>query len=164
MGPVPGLTPGLNDTLCVLNKKSRHQITKALSRLNHRFPQVSMHIITRDFNPKYSISTHLFWLFNQDIFSASNHPGGKNHSILLGLDTSQQQAGIIVGYGLEPFLAQKSLDHVLEKAQASLSQSAYGEAVLTIIDQIYKLMEEVCNDLNELLDLEDKIIYQQTEN
>lgn len=163
LGPLPRLLPGLNDTLGALGKKSRHQITKALAKLSQRFPQVSMHIITHEFDPNYSLSTHLFWLFNQGVFSAGDDIGGKNHAILLGLDISQRRVGVIVGYGLEPFLAQKSLDQVLEKAQASLDKATYGEAALTIIDEIYKLMEEVCNDLNELLDLKEKIIYQQTE-
>ena len=163
MGPVPELTPGLNDTLCVINKKSRRQITKALAKLSQRFPQVSMHIITHEFDPNYSISTHLFWLFNQGVFAAREDIGGKNHAILLGLDTSQRHVGVIVGYGLEPFLDQKSLDQVLAKAQPSLDKTTCAEAVLTIIDGIYNLMEEVCNDLNELLDLGEKIIYQQTE-
>lgn len=163
LGPVPRLTPGLNDTLCALDKKSRHKITKTLAKLSRRFPQVRMHVVTFDFDQKYSISTHLFWLFNQGIFCASDRKGGKNHTILLGLDTLQLRVGIIVGYGLEPFLAQKSLDQVLEKAHPLLNQASYSEAILRIIDEIYKLMEEVCNDLNELLDLDDKIISQQTE-
>lgn len=163
LGPVPRLAPGLNDTLSALSKASQQKITKRLAKLSRRFPQVRMHIITSEFDPKYSISTHLFWLFNQGIFCTSDRKGGENHSILLGLDTVQRRVGLIVGYGLEPFLSQKSLDQVLEKAQPLLDKGNYSEAVLAIINEIYKLMEEICNDLNELLDLDEEIISQQTE-
>lgn len=155
LGPVPNLSTGINDLLATLDKKSQKKINKSLFKLGERFPQVQMHIITNKFDPKYSLSTHLFWLFNQDSLSASNHKGGKNHTILLGLDPSQARCALIVGYGLEPFLARKALDHVLDKGQALLSEGHYSEAILTIINELALLMKETCKELEEFLDLSD---------
>ena len=153
LGPVPRLTAGLNDILSVLEKKAQSKTTKSLTKLSQRFPQVRMHIIINNFDPKYPLSTHLFWLFNQGSLCTSDRKGGKNHSILLGLDPAQGCGGLIVGYGLEPFLPQKALDHVLEKAQPLLSEGNHSEAILAIIDDIAELMRETCEELEEILDL-----------
>ena len=153
LGPVPRLTTGLNDILSVLEKKAQSKTTKSLTKLSQRFPQVRMHIIINNFDPNYPLSTHLFWLFNQGALCTSDRKGGKNHSILLGLDTTQGRGGLIVGYGLEPFLPQKALDHVLEKAQPLLSEGNHSEAILAIIDDIAELMRKTCDELEEILDL-----------
>jgi uncharacterized membrane protein YgcG len=152
LGPVPHLSPGINDKLAILDKRARSKVSKALTTINRRFPQVSMHVVIREFNPDYSISTHLFWLFNQGLFCPSEDKGGKNHSILLGLDTTQGRVGIIVGYGLEPFLSRKSLDEVLKKSQPLLGNADYSGAILTIIDGVYDLMQKICEDLKDILD------------
>ena len=154
LAPVPRLTTGLNDILSVLEKKAQSKATKSLAKLSQRFPQVRMHIIINKFNPNYPLSTHLFWLFNQGALCTSDRKGGKNHTVLLGLDPGQGRSGIIVGYGLEPFLAQKALDHVLEKAQPLLSEGNHSEAILAIIDNLAELMQETCDELEEILDLE----------
>ena len=154
LGPVPRLTTGLNDILSVLEKKAQSKATKSLAKLSQRFPQVRMHIIINKFNPNYPLSTHLFWLFNQGALCTSDRKGGKNHTVLLGLDPGQGRSGLIVGYGLEPFLAQKALDHVLEKAQPLLSEGNHSEAILAIIDDLAELMQETCDELEEILDLE----------
>jgi len=152
LGPVPHLTPGINDELSTLDKRARSKVSKALTTISRCFPQVSMHVVIRELDPDYSISTHLFWLFNQGLFCPSEDKGGKNHSILLGVDPIQGRIGIIVGYGLEPFLAQKSLDYVLKKAQPLLSNANYSGAILTIIDGVYDLMQKICEELKDILD------------
>ena len=89
---------------------------------------------------------------DQGLFCPSEDKGGKNHSILLGLDPTQGRVGIIVGYGLEPFLSRKSLDEVLKKSQPLLGNADYSGAILTIIDGVYDLMQKICEDLKDILD------------
>ena len=154
LGPVPRLGKGLIDTLSVIEKGQHKQIIRALDNLSDRFPQVEMHVLITKFDPQYPLSTHLFWLFNQGEFCASDRKDGENHSILLGLDPQQGRIGLIVGYGLEPFLAQKSLDHMLKKAQPSLGNTNPTKAILTVIDCLDHHMEGVCNDLKQAPDLD----------
>lgn len=153
LGPVPLLSLGVNDFLSALEKKAQKKINRSLVKLGERFPQVRMHIIVNNFNPKYSLATHLFWLFNQGALSTSDYKGGKNHNILLGLDIDQANCAIMVGYGLEPFLARKKLDDVLSKAQPLLSEGNYSDAILTIIDELAQLMEDTCKKLEDVLDI-----------
>ena len=72
---------------------------------------------------------------------------------MLGLDTDQANCAIMVGYGLEPFLARKKLDDVLSKAQPLLSEGNYSDAILTIIDELAQLMEDTCKKLEDVLDI-----------
>ena len=151
LGPIPRFPKGLTDTLGLLEKPADRKIRRALAHLTRRFPQVEMHVLVRKFDRQYPIGTHLFWLLNQGEFCADDRKGGKNHSILLGLDPKQGRIGLIVGYGLEPFLPRKALDHTLEKAQPSLGAADILQAILTVIDSLDQLMEGICDGLEETL-------------
>lgn len=154
LGPVPRFDQGLTDELGSLEKGSDKKIRQALATLTKRFPQVNMHVLIKKLDRQYPIGTHLFWLFNQGGFCPSDRKGGKNHSILLGLDPKQGRIGLIVGYGLEPFLPRKALDHTLEKAQPSLGAADYPRAILTVIHSLDQLMEGICDGLGEALGIE----------
>ena len=110
-----------------------------------------MHVVLRKFDQQYPISTHLFWLFNKGEFCAGDRKGGKNRTILLAIDPRQGRIGLMVGYGLEPFLPRKALDHVLEKAQPSLDAANYAKAITDIIAGLDELMSGVCEGLEETL-------------
>lgn len=154
LGPMPRLGKGLVDTLGVLEKQPGKRITRALGKINQRFPQVEMHVLIGKFSIQHPLATHLFWFFNQGDFCASNRKGGKNHSILLGLDPRQGRIGLIVGYGLEPFLPQKALDDALEKAHPYLGNGELAKAILTVIHSLEELMGAICDELLEE-DIED---------
>ncbi len=154
LAPMPRYVRGLNDRARVLGKREEKKIKAALSALPRSFPQVELHIAIQTFNPTYPIATHLFWLFNQGEFCASDRKGGKNHAILLGLDPAQGRVGLIVGYGLEPFLPQEVLDAVLDQAEGDLMSGNYARAILTIINALHEVMEEICDGLAETLGIE----------
>ncbi|MBK1830476.1 TPM domain-containing protein [Verrucomicrobiaceae bacterium R5-34] len=160
LGPLPRTVRGLTDNLGVLEKGDGQKINRALTEIGRKFPQVNMHVLLSHFAPKFPIATHLFWLFNQGDFCASESKGGRNHDILLGIDAKHGTIGLIVGYGLEPFLPMKALDHTLEKAQPSLAGGQYAQAILTVIQGLDHLMEGVCSGFNDTLgiDLEEKVV------
>lgn len=160
LSPMPRTVKGLTDSIGLLENGSVRKINHALAALGRKFPQVDMHIIFRKFDSKFPIATHLFWLFNHGDFCSDEKKGGKNHAILLGLDPKHGKIGLIVGYGLEPFLPQKALDHTLEKAQPSLAAADYTQAILTVIDALSRLMEGICSGFNDTLgiDLVEKVV------
>ncbi|WP_435894269.1 TPM domain-containing protein [Oceaniferula spumae] len=160
LGPMPRTTRGFTDTIGILEKGADKKINRALNRLGRKFPQVNMHVLIGKFDTKFPIATHLFWLFNQGDLCADSSKGGKNHDILLGLDPKSGKIGLIVGYGLEPFLPAKALDHTLEKSQPSLAEANYTQAILTVIEAVSDLMEGICSGFNDTLgiDLEEKAV------
>lgn len=151
LGPVPRFRKGVTDTLGILEKGAEKKITNALNSLSRRFPQVDMHVLLQKFDRQYPIGTHLFWIFNQGGFYASDNKGGTNRAILMGLDPKQGRVGLTIGYGLEPFLPRKALDHTLEKAQPSLAAANYTLAILTVISSLDALMQGICDGLEETL-------------
>ncbi len=163
LGPAPKLSNGINDLIALLDKKAHKKINKSLRKLAGHFPQVKMHIVINKFDSKYSLSTHLFWLFNQDSLSISNHKGGDNHNILLGLDPNHSTCGLMVGYGLEPFLARKALDHVIDVAHPLLSQGNIEYAISIIIEELTQVMQETCIQLNEVFETSETKTSQSTE-
>lgn len=152
--PMPRTIRGLNDSRQVLAKGANKRITTAITALERKFPQVDMHIMVSKFDKKFPLATHLFWLFNQGDFCATNRKGGKNHSILMGLDYQSGKIGLIVGYGLEPFLPMKTLDHTLERAQPLLASGNFGMAIITVITSLSELMESICANLHEALGID----------
>lgn len=160
LGPLPRTVRGLTDTAGVLDKGADQKINRVLAEIGRKFPQVNIHVMLSVFDPKFPISTHLFWLFNHGEFCATESKGGKNHDLLLGLDAKNGKIGLIVGYGLEPFLPAKALDHTLEKAQPSLAAEDYTQAILTVITALDHLMEGVCSGFKDTLgiDLEEKVV------
>lgn len=154
LSPLPLTTRGLTDTTGILEKVSSKKISRALTALHKKFPQVEMHVFLKKFDTQFPIATHLFWLFNQGGFCPEHQKGGENRSILLGLDPSNEKIAVIVGYGLEPFLPTKALDHTLEKAQPSLASGDFTQAILTVIDALDHLMKGVCSGLNDTLGID----------
>ncbi len=127
LGPIPRYGKGLTDKTGILDKKSAKKIHNALSILSRNFPQVEMHVLLQEFDRRYPVGTHLFWLFNQGSFCASSRKGGKNHSLMLGLAPRQGRIGLIVGY---------------------------GRAILTVISSLDTLMRGICDSLSETLGIE----------
>lgn len=154
LAPLPRTARGLTDTVGVLEKGADKKINRALNALERKFPQVDMHVLLRKFDGQFPLSTHLFWLFNQGDFCADNQKGGKNHAILLGLDPKSGKIGLIVGYGLEPFLPVKALDHTLEKAQPSLASGDFAQAIITVIEALSHLMKGICSNLDNTLGID----------
>jgi len=163
LGPLPRTIRGLTDTIGLLDKGEDQKINRVLTEIGRKFPQVNIHVMLAKFDPKFPISTHLFWLFNHGDFCATESKGGKNHDILLGLDSKNGKIGLIVGYGLEPFLPQKALDHTLEKAQPSLAAQDFAGAILIVLESLDHLMEGICSGFNDTLgiDLEEKVVHKE---
>ncbi|MGB0774451.1 MAG: TPM domain-containing protein [Akkermansiaceae bacterium] len=154
LGPMPRYSKGINDRQNTLANNEQKKIQTALADLTRRFPQIEMHILIQTFNNQYPLATHLFWVFNEGEFCSADRKGGKNHSILLGLDTKHGRIGLIPGYGLEPFLPTKALDHILEKVHPLLAEAEYGKAILAVIASLDELLSGICESIEENLGIQ----------
>ena len=76
----------------------------------------------------------------------------------IGLDPGQHHAGLIVGYGLEPFLPQIAIERVLELASPHLKNGTFTTGLKVIIDQLAELMEGICQELPSILGLKDDLV------
>jgi hypothetical protein len=141
LGPVPRLGQGVADPAGALPAGDAARIGKAIGRLSWTFPQVSLHVLLHAFPAEHPFDLHVFWLFNCGGFSAESHKGGENRTILLALDPAGGRSALMVGYGLEPFLGDEALDHLLELAEPAWIAGDWTRGILEVIAGLDRLLE-----------------------
>jgi len=141
LGPIPRLGRGVCDTTGLLLPKEVQKIAKAGSKLTWTFPQVTLHILLHEFPQEHPFSLHVFWIFNCGGFSTEHTRGEDNRSILLALDPVQGNAALTVGYGLEPFLGDDALDHLLELSDPAWKNGEWTRGILDVIAGLERLLE-----------------------
>lgn len=141
LGPVPRLGQGVADPAGVLPKGDAAKIAKAIGRLTWTFPQVSLHVLLHIFPEDHPFDLHVFWLFNSGGFSTESQKAGENRSILLAIDPALGRSALTVGYGLEPFLGDEALDHLLELAEPAWRNGEWTRGILEVITGLDRLLE-----------------------
>jgi uncharacterized membrane protein YgcG len=66
---------------------------------------------------------------------------GENRTILLALDPALGRSALTVGYGLEPFLGDEALDHLLELAEPAWRNGEWTRGILEVIEGLDRLLE-----------------------
>lgn len=155
LGPAPRLNHlGVTDFSGCLSKAEEKRLLKEVNLFQQRFPQSRLAVVIRAFSEDFPLGAQLFWLFNTAGLASEDSKLGKNRDILIGIDSQQNLAGITIGYGLEPFLGQEALDHLMQLAAPQLQLDDYAAGALAIIRGLSKLMEGVCRELREMLGLD----------
>lgn len=161
MGPIPRLSPeGVSDLAPCLSRSEHRRLTRLVGAFRDRFPQCRLALVFREFSPQFPLAAQLFWLFNAGGVASENEKGGRNRDLLLGIDPKAQRAGLTMGYGLEPFLNQSALDHILSLAVPYLELNSHAEASREILEGLTRLMEGVCRELGEMVGTEQELTRQ----
>ncbi|NNM28890.1 MAG: hypothetical protein HKO57_05170, partial [Akkermansiaceae bacterium] len=154
MGPVPRLSAnGLTDLTGTLEPADERRLHAAMRTFHRRFPQSKILVVVSHFAAQFPLSVHLFWLFNSAGLSAQANKLGNNRDILIGVDPHGRRAGLTIGYGLEPFLRQETLDGILERAMPQFSSGEFTAGMLDIIDSLSRLFESVSLELPDTFGL-----------
>ena len=66
---------------------------------------------------------------------------GENRTILLALDPAKGRSALTVGYGLEPFLGDEALDHLLELAEPAWIAGQWTRGILEVITGLDRLLQ-----------------------
>ncbi|WP_265593874.1 TPM domain-containing protein [Haloferula sp. BvORR071] len=141
LGAVPRLGQGIFDSCRVLSKKEVQKIVKSGSKLTWQFPQTQLHVLLHEFPREHPFALHVFWVFNCGGFSTESHRGPDNHAILLALDPVQGKSALTVGYGLEPFLSDEAMDHLLELSEPAWKNGEWSRGILDVIAGLERLLE-----------------------
>lgn len=154
MGPIPLLSDtGLTDLTFTLVPADNKAISRSLKAFQRRFPQCHLHIVVNRFVDTFPPSCLLFWLFNSAGLSGVECRRGHNRDVLIGIDPAACWTGLIIGYGLEPFLGQEALDQILDHSVPRLEAGHTGAAIIGMISRLGELMEGVCRDIPATLGL-----------
>lgn len=153
LGPVPLLNRGLTDTTETLSEKKKKAIKAAIAEFERTFSQSNLNIVLRHLDPKFNLSTHLFWLFNTAGLSPTESKFEKNQDLLLALDPAIGRLGLMVGYGLEPYLESKAIAELLESARPQLEAGQAAEAILDLVKKLKVLLTEASQAAHQTLGL-----------
>lgn len=163
LGPLPLLSSsGFTILSGTIDPNGEKPIYHRMRAFRQRFPQCGINVLICQFPEGFPPATYLFWLFNCGGFSGADQIRGRNRDILLGVDPDQETAGLIVGYGLEPFLGQEALDQVLADAVPLLRAGNHCAGIVEIIDGLDRLMEDTCRELPATLGLEKELAVETT--
>jgi len=141
LGAVPRISRGVCDTTGTLSKKEAQKIAKLGGKLAWTFPQISLHVLLHHFPQEHPFSLHVFWLFNCGGLSTESSRGENNHAILLAIDPRQGRSALTVGYGLEPFLSDEAMDHLLELSEPAWKNGHWTRGILDVIAGLDRLLE-----------------------
>lgn len=153
LSPLPYLNKGLTDTLGLLEEKKKNEIHKAVASFGDNHAPCNLHITIKEFDPNFNLSVQLFWLFNKAGFSSIEARVAANQDILVGLDPNRGRIGMMVGYGLEPFVSEKAMNNLLAQAQPLLESNQFEEALLQITKNLPILLKACAQSANTTLGL-----------
>jgi uncharacterized membrane protein YgcG len=136
MGIPPVLSVPVADLADVLSSRERRQVRQDVLDMKRHFPQVSVAVVLMDLPLEMPLRVQAFWLFNRGGLFSAVEKGGENHGVLLLLDTQNNRAAAMVGYGLEPFVSELTLELCLAAAAPSLNKSLYGAGIGAFIREV----------------------------
>lgn len=148
LGAVPRIGRGVCDTTGVLSKRDVQKIAKAGGKLAWSFPQIALHVLLHEFPREHPFALHVFWLFNCGGLSSEHFRGEDNHAILLALDPVQGLSALTVGYGLEPFLSDEAMDHLLELSEPAWKSGDWTWGILEVISGLDRLLESAALEVS----------------
>lgn len=146
LGKMPRLEQDFDDPERRLHNRSARRVKAAISRLCERFPQIALQVTLRTFPAEHPFDLHVFWLFNEVMISGESNKCGDNHSVLLAVDPARAQAALMVGYGLEPFLGQNAMDHLLTLAGPMWRRKEWMDGILTVLEGLDRLLESASTE------------------
>jgi uncharacterized membrane protein YgcG len=141
LGSLPRIMPGVEDAAALLKPREMRKLKERVRELERRFPQVHVHVMVRNFSPEQPIELFAFWIFNGGQLAQEAHKGGENRDVLFIIDPVNHRMALMVGYGLEPFLRQQALDHLLATAAPHMREQRWLVGFLRVLDGLDLLLE-----------------------
>jgi uncharacterized membrane protein YgcG len=133
-GEPPELEFPLSDLTGRLSLLAKRALREELLRMSRRFPQLSFAVVLASLNARTPLPAHAFWLFNTGGMTAPQEAGGMCRLVLLELDVPNARAACMIGYGLEPFVPQETLDSIADAALPDLEAGDPAAAVLAAME------------------------------
>lgn len=150
LGASPRLAGTVSDVAKLMSPGDHDRIRRRILAIRMRFPQLILEVVTYRFPVEHPFSTHVFWLFNASDFAGALRRGRDNHTMMLVLDPGRSEVGIIPGYGLEPFLTDDALGHLLDLAGPAWESQRWADGILGVLNGLDTWLETIAiPDLRE---------------
>lgn len=153
MGFAPSLKPDITDMAELLSGRGLKTVRQAIDRLQRHFPQVRCAVVVSATPNTITLPLHAFWLFNKGGLASAVERGGANRLILLVMDPEAQKIACMIGYGLEPFIAEGRLTACLQAALPHLASDDPAAGLCACIEQLEVHLAEVAQSLDQAFGL-----------
>lgn len=147
MGIPPQLSPPVADRSRVLSAAAKRSVISSIQFLEQRFPEVTATLVIDEVPPNLKPEVYAFWLFNRaNLFSAVER-GGDNHGLMLLIDPQTSLALATIGYGLEPFVSELTLEKCLRPATLHLTKKKFAEAAVAFFREAERQFTELTTQM-----------------
>lgn len=153
-GVMPRLDPGISDLAGLFRPRDARRIQDATARLHDRFPQVTFSIVTTTLEPAQPLTAYAFWVFNRGGICVDLARGGKSRDLLLTLDAANARASLMIGYGLEPFVSQASLQDIVNQGAPHFARDHWVDGIVTVVDATTQALATVFASLEKTFGLD----------
>lgn len=153
MGPMPIIPGGVSQDKRRLGRWQAGALRKVIAQYQRRFPQSRLHLMVRTFPQKMELPVILFWIFNQAGLSQESARGGRNRDVVILIEPKRRQAGMIVGYGLEPMISQMDMDEVVREGRGFLDEGNYLKAFRAMVGVLTFKLKTVSVDFPRIMGL-----------
>jgi hypothetical protein len=137
---------------CQLNVNRASRLMGSLPRIMPGVEDAAALLLPREMRkPDQPIELFAFWIFNGGHLAQEAHKGGENRDVLFVLDPVHHRMALMVGYGLEPFLRQQALDHLLATAAPHMQEQRWLIGFLRVLDGLDLLLESAAIEAAEAL-------------
>lgn len=162
LGVPPMLATPLADPTRQLTPSAARSVRATLNSFNQRFPQLSAVCILQPIPAGVSAEIYAFWLLNKGGLFSLSDTGGRNHGLLLLLDSSSGQMAAIIGYGLEPFINETHLAQALEAAGASLDAQNPARAAHVFFREFSLILAPLASMLPRVFGYDTTAVWRET--
>lgn len=142
-GTVPRLVRGVSDAAGVLRAADIRSMRRSIAAFERRFPQCGFTAAFMALGPDTPGAAYSFWVFNRTHPAGGLNQGSSNRHLLLLVDTAGRGAWLTLGYGLEPFISQKTMESCLEKAQPHFGAGKWKTGVTELLAAVEAAMREI---------------------
>ncbi|MFT4175333.1 MAG: TPM domain-containing protein [Luteolibacter sp.] len=142
-GALPRLSPKIADTAKLLTTSDLSKLKDRIQEIEYRFPEIHLQLVLHRFPAEHPFSLHVFWLFNAAAFAGDKQRGNENRAILIALDPVRRESAIMPGYGLEAFLNEETIGHVLDLAAPAWSRGQWAKGFLQVLNGLDAQLERI---------------------
>ena len=148
-GALPRHLQFFTDRSSSLPLKGMAEIRKLLALFYRKFPQSLFSAFVLPEVQGGTIAEYTFWLANRGRFNPEDPFGADNFDLLLGIDLKGREAALVIGYGLESYLADEDLTGALASATEAFRANDVIGGIRKCVESVMERMRHIALKLEE---------------